>query len=672
MMLSAAAGLLTPPVHARSAPSPGSTTYLLGPGDVLSLTVAGYPEFNQPSITVPPDGLISLPTLGTIRVAGRTRLAVQNELRDLLIKRVRMRNPSLALSIAAVRPPLPLFVGRVIVAGDVPRPGSFPIRRKQRLSDLLAEAGVTERLEEKTATLVRGEKTFALNLFGAAKTPGSAFDLSLRPGDSIAVRVSTPGTITITGAVTRPGTYELHRTPRSEFEIGAAPRLSDLLTRAGWQAARGGDGEKGRGGELSPGVSPPLPLSSSPLLAAWTGTLQRAGRTLPIHPDAALARIGGGDDLPLKAGDFISVAQVPPIKVLVDGLVTRPNTYLLAPQTSVLELLTQAGGLTRPAGDILASVRRGNQLLPLDLSALLLSSDASANLALQDGDYVQLRAPETLEIQVAGQVAKPGAIQVKPGATILDALTQAGGLAEGLTPADTQLRLLRKESDGSQKIISADAVGIFTLTDASTNAVLQKGDFLQVTKSAANTVFITGEVTTPNSYTLREGEGLPQLITRAGGAKDTAALTKITVSRGGKVIPLDAYEAVRNNAPLDFTLQQGDQVIVPQNQNLVAVQGAVSKTGYFPIPEKGTLTLQQALTAAGLGAGAQKLIVSHARADGYIDPKQAKEIKIVDLLRGKATNITLQPRDVVYVEPPKNSKSLLDTVAQLSVFRLFF
>lgn len=651
----------------RALPARGAN-YLLGPGDVLSLAVTGYPEYNQPSISIPPDGLISLPAFGTIRVSGRTALSVQNELRAILIQRVRMRNPQLALSITTFRPPAPTFVGRVILAGDVPKPGSFDIRPRERVSALLAEAGVNERLEEKSATLVRGNTTMALDLFGAAKTPGSAGDIPLKPGDSIAVRALASGIVTIAGSVARPGTYELHRTPRGESELGAAPRLSDLLTKAGFSNAERGTRNSEEGKRPFPSSEFPVPRSE----VGWTGTLQRGGRSLPLHPDAALSHIGGGDDIPLRAGDFVSVSPIPPIKVLVDGLVSRPTLYQLAPGTPILELLTQAGGLTRAPGDIVASVRRGNQTLPLDLAALFTSSDSSANLALRDGDFVQLRAPETLEVQVAGQVAKPGPIQVKPGATILDALTQVGGVSSSLPVEDVQLRLLRKEADGTQRIINANAVGILSLTDATTNAVLQAGDFINVAKSGANTVFINGEVTTPGSFTLREGEGITQLITRAGGPKDGAALSKITVLRGAKVLPVDAYDAVRNNAPLDFPLEQGDQVIVPKNKNLIAILDGVSKPGFYPFPERGQFSLIDALALAGPVPGATKVFVVHALPDGTFDTKGAKEVKIADLQRGRTPNIMLQPHDVVSVQAPRQKTGILERLGQVSALRFFF
>ncbi len=662
LLLGVGVGLSAAPVRAQG--SSRGANYRLGPGDVLRFEVAGFPEFNQPSIAIPPDGVVNFPRLGTVRLNGRTTLDVQNQLRGLLISRARLRNPSETLNIITFRPAPSL--GQVTLIGDVPRAGGFKLRSKQHLSDLLAEAGLGERLEEKSAILVRGGRRMQLDLRRAALYPASGADILLRSGDSISVRSLAAGRITVAGDVTRPGTYELHRAPRGEFEIGATPRLSDLLTKAGWQ--RGGTARQASG-TLEASSTSTAPSTDDPI---WTGTLQRAGMTFAIHPDAALRQISGPDNIGLRAGDYVSVTQVivPPITVYVDGLVARSASYSLKPGTTVLELLTQAGGLTRSPGEIIAGVRRGAQLLPLDLNALLTSSDSGANLTLRNGDYVQLRAPETLDVLVAGQVAKPGTVQVKPGATVFEALNQAGGIT-GLAE-DARLSVLRKDLNGSQRIMNANAVDILNAKDLSTNYVLQRGDIINVARNAAQTVFVTGEVVNTGSFTLREGEGLTQLLTRAGGTKDDALLGRVSVTRRGQVLQVDAFNAVKKGAPLPFELQDGDQVLVQKNPNIVKVLEAVSKPGPYAIPERGQLMLTDVLAQAAPVVGAKEVFLIHANADGTANAQNSQTIKLADLRSGKAHDVLLQPRDVVFVPSPKSKTSILTTLSQLSIFRLFF
>ncbi|MDB5244081.1 MAG: ClpX, ATPase regulatory subunit [Spirosoma sp.] len=673
---------------------PRAENYLLGPGDVLSVTVAGFPEFSQERITVPPDGVISLPTLGSVRMTGRTRAAVQADIRQKLIQRARLRNPQVAVAIVAVRPDV---VGSVVLAGDVPRGGSFPIREGERLSDLLAEAGLSERLEERRATLVRGSTRLALDLSSAASRPGSAADVRLRAGDSIAVRAIAAGKITIQGDVEKPGTYELHRQPRGElFELGLAPRLSDLINKAGGlktldESGAGGatsvppasgTGGASGGNPFAPGASsgtgtlaPTAPLQNTPRLpTSYTATLQRDGGRRSLDVEAATNDIAGAQNIYLKSGDFVSVRLVRPITVYLDGAATKTGSFQLAPGAGVLELLTLAGPLTRAAGDLKASVRRGDQTLPLDLPALLLSSESSANVRLQNGDIVQLREPETVGVSVAGQVVRPGAVRLRPGGTIFEALLAAGGISPVTNIEGARLNVLRREKDGSLRVYGANAAGILGLTDVSTNLVLRDGDIVNVARGEDQTVFVSGEVLTPGTFQILPGEGLAQVLTRAGGPKDDAALTLVTVTHKGQVQTVDVYDAVKNARPLNFALQAGDIVNVPLNSSRVLALESFSKPGYFAIPERGQLTFLDLLAQAQPTQGVKKIYILQANSSGMIDPKAQprRTILLEDVRRGRQENFALSPRDIIFAEPPKNKKNLLDTLSSLSLLRVFF
>ncbi|BCM90915.1 hypothetical protein IAD21_02778 [Abditibacteriota bacterium] len=674
-------------------PVPRSENYLLGPGDVLSVTVAGFPEFSQDAITIPPDGVVSLARLGSIRMNGRTRASVQSEIRQKLVARVRLRNPQVAVAITSFRSNI---VGSVVLAGDVPRGGNFPVREGERLSDLLAEAGLSERLEERRATLIRGNARLALDLSAAASRPGSIADIGLHAGDSIAVQSVAAGKITIQGDVERPGSYELHRQPRSDvFELGLAPRLSDLISKAG--GLKTPDDSSPGGGTTVPGSgstggttgSNPFaaggvktnpfaitaPLQNTPHVpTSYTATLQRDGGRRSLDVEAATNDIAGPQNIYLKAGDFIAIRLVRPITVLLDGAATKTGSFQLAPGSGVLELLTLAGPLTRAPGDLKAAVRRGDQTLPLDLPALLLSSESSANVRLQNGDIVQLREPETVGVSVAGEVVRPGSVRLRPGATIFDALLSAGGVSSGTSIEGARLNVLRRESNGSQRVYPANAAGILGLTDISTNLVLREGDIVNIARGEDQTIFVSGQVQTPGSFQVLPGEGLTQALTRAGGPKDDAALTRITVTRKGQIQTVDAYDAVKNARPLAFTLQAGDVVNVPINSNRVLAVESFAKTGYFAIPERGQLTFLDLMAQAAPSQGVKNIYILQADANGKIDPNSAtrRKINLEDVRRGRQPNFNLSPRDVVFAEPPKNKRSVLETLSSLSLLRVFF
>lgn len=649
-------------------------SYILGSGDGLRVMVSGYPEFNQESVVIPPDGTVTLPDFGTLRLSGKTRLGVQRELSTLLRRRTGLRNPIVAVSITQFRSSV---IGSVILSGDVPRSGNFDIREGQRLSDLLAVAGLQSRLEERRATLIRrGSGIIALNLKAAAATPRGAFDIALRPGDSITVTQLKAGQITLQGDLPKRGIYEMHLMPmgKEAMEVGLHPRLSDLIIQAGGLRTESAPVLVSMGAETG-AVNPnslSAPLNASKP-ATYRGVLQRRGKRIDLNPTAALDEIGGPANIRLQPGDIVKIESVPapaPLTVYLDGLsdgssdgssAARTGSFQVPQGTGVLELLTTAGGLTKAPRDIIASVRRGAKVLPLDLSALLLSSESGANLELKNGDIVQLRELATIEIRVAGQVAKPGPLHLKPGATILEALLAAGGLS--LPAEQVRLNVLRKESDGTQRILPANAVGIIGLQDVSTNFALQNGDLVNIAQNATQTVFISGAVNSPGSVQLRGEEGLPELITRAGGAKPDAALTRVNVTRGGQVIQVDAYDAVKDGKPLVFAIQDGDFVVIPQNKSQVLVMEAVAKPGYYPIPERGHLTLLDVLAQATPLQNTKTVSITRAKADGTVDMTIVpREIKLDALRQGKTENIVLSPRDIVFVPSPKTKTSLLGTL----------
>ena len=662
-------GAQTPPQTPRT-PTPATTSkYVLGAGDTLNIVVAGHAEFNQ-TLTIPPDGTVTLARLGTVRLSGKTRLQVQNELSALVITRARIRQPQVAVSITGLKP---IPVERVVLSGDVPRAGSFDISKGQRLSVLLANVGLQDRLEERRATLTRGAKTSALDLKAAANTPRGVADIQLRGGDVISVRQLTPGRITLDGDVTRAGEYELHLNPRGAMELNLAPRLSDLLRKAGGLREASNPilpvGTEMPG--AAPGTAPALTPAEKTVYEAY---LQRGGRKIELKPETALTDDNSAANIRLLPGDVVRVKIVPPkpnITVYLDGLDKQLAAKSVREDTTVLELLASAGGTAKVSEGVTGTLRRGAQVSPLDLNALLLNSESPANVKLQSGDIVQMREPDTITVRVEGGVVRPGPLRLKPGSTIFEALLDAGNLS--IPREETRLIIARKEADGTQNTFTANAADILTTANMETNAVLREGDILNVLQVQKQTVFISGQVNTPGLFQLREGEGLPQLIIRAGGAKEDALLTQISVKRNGEVVKVDAYDSIKTNAPLKFDLQNDDVVLVPQNLNRVLVMEAVSKPGYYAIPERGQLTLLDLVAQAGPATKTNKIVLMRAGADGAIDQKvKPREIKLEDVRNGKASNVVLQPRDIVYVPSPSSGPNFFQKVLPILSFSRFF
>jgi polysaccharide export outer membrane protein len=158
----------------------------------------------------------------------------------------------------------------------------------------------------------------------------------------------------------------------------------------------------------------------------------------------------------LLKNPIVSVAldQAASQHVFVTGEVRQAGTYPLSGRTTVLEALLKAGVLTQTAGtsDILIvrtpAAPDGNgtpTILHVSLDALQ-RGDAAQNVSLLPGDLVFVpRSEAALPVYVTGLVKTPGAHQLPKGATVLQALAQAGGVMD--RGSTRRITLIRKVGD---------------------------------------------------------------------------------------------------------------------------------------------------------------------------------------------------------------------------------
>ncbi|MBV8726828.1 MAG: polysaccharide export protein, partial [Candidatus Eremiobacteraeota bacterium] len=121
-------------VFACSAARADSEHYLIHRGDQLAVQVFGEDSFKQLSPpTVLPDGTITLPLAGRVRVANETTDGAAREIAKALQKFI--RHPVVTVAIAAAGQ------ANVLVMGDVKTPGKYALRSGGRLTDAIAAAG---------------------------------------------------------------------------------------------------------------------------------------------------------------------------------------------------------------------------------------------------------------------------------------------------------------------------------------------------------------------------------------------------------------------------------------------------------------------------------------------------------------------------------------------------
>ena len=115
--------------------------YRLGPGDKLEFRVWGIIEVRH-ILQVGPDGFISIPTIGSLEVAGKTIV----EAESLLVDKSRDVYPRSKISFRLTR----VRMMKVLISGAVENPGVYELSAIDRLSSLIeASGGFIERKDRR-------------------------------------------------------------------------------------------------------------------------------------------------------------------------------------------------------------------------------------------------------------------------------------------------------------------------------------------------------------------------------------------------------------------------------------------------------------------------------------------------------------------------------------------
>jgi polysaccharide biosynthesis/export protein len=164
--------------------TPKEDRYTLHPGDVLDVQYRYTPEFNQ-TVTVQPDGYISLEIGGDVKVGGRTLEQVRNLI--LTKAKTRLEAPEVTVVLKEFQRPY------VVVAGEVNQPGRIELREKLTAIQAVLLAGGMKESAKTTQVLVfrklNGDtaEVKELNFKTLKRTSDLENDLALQAGDMILV-----------------------------------------------------------------------------------------------------------------------------------------------------------------------------------------------------------------------------------------------------------------------------------------------------------------------------------------------------------------------------------------------------------------------------------------------------------------------------------------------------
>lgn len=149
----------------------------------------------------------------------------------------------------------------------------------------------------------------------------------------------------------------------------------------------------------------------------------------------------------------VSVIEYRSRPISIVGAVRSPITFQDTGVVTLLDAITQAGGLTETAGEnILVSHHELDQdgtptiaLRQISTQDLLSGADPSLNIILHSGDLV--RVPDAGRFYVVGNVKNPGAYTIKDGAA--SSILKAMAVSQGLTPYSTKTAYIYRVVNGS-------------------------------------------------------------------------------------------------------------------------------------------------------------------------------------------------------------------------------
>ena len=475
-------------------------------------------------------GTNDIGTLRNIKVYRNNKLVTTVDIYDYILNGKLTGNVRLADNDVIVVGPYDCLVN---VAGKVKRPMFYEMKKSESVGTVLKYAGgFTGDAYKKSVKVIRkaGSK---YSIFNVGEFDVNTF--KIEDEDSISVDSVIPrysNMVEIKGAVFRPGMYQVG---------GDITGVRSLLEHA--------DG-----------------VTEDAFVQHAVMHRMKFDRTLEvIQVDIEGILSGRVADIPLKNEDVLYIPSKKDLleqqTLTIHGEVLYPGTYTYADNTTVEDLIIQAGGLTDAASVMKVDVsRRITDKQAISVSDTIANTfsfrlkdgfviDGTPGFTLQPYDEVYVRTSPGFSAQknvtVEGEVLFGGTYTLaKKTQRLSEIIKQAGGLtttayAKGarlerqLTPEE-RARMEQVLKMARAKAGDSDTLNINKLDVGNTyyvginldkalaepggnyDIVLREGDKITIPEYT-NTVKISGDVMYPNTVSFRKGKNVAYYVDQAGG-----------------------------------------------------------------------------------------------------------------------------------------------------------
>lgn len=331
-------------------------------------------------------------------------------------------------------------------------------------------------------------------------------------------------------------------------------------------------------------------------------------------------RLGPGDQVVIEVWGASEANIVQ--KVTPDGYISIPDVGPIA-----------VNGLT---------VQAASNRIRAKLSKIY-SGMKTANVDLSTNVKVSLGQIRTIQVNIMGEVARPGTYALSSFSTVFHALYKAGGVSP--IGSLRNIKVVR----GGRTVATIDVYDYILQGRSHTDIRLQEGDVILASPYEA-LVMIQGKIKRPMYYEMKSSESIATLINYAGGFSDDAYASSITVERSNaKERTICTVDEMHYN---DFKMKDGDVVsigaILDRYDNRVEIKGAVYRPGSYAIGQDIRTVRDLILKADGLleEAFTNRGVLHRENPDRKLEIISVNTKGILD---GTEPDIALQKNDALFI-----------------------
>ena len=264
----------------------------------------------------------------------------------------------------------------------------------------------------------------------------------------------------------------------------------------------------------------------------------------------------------------VFIAEYRSKRVTTLGEFQKPGLIELRGNATLMEVISTAGGVTTNAGDELVIKRKvlkpgvaqpEDVTITVPLAAFLEGKNTGEQIKVADGDSIYVPRVSLAHVSALGEFQKPGLIELRGVATLMEVISNAGGVTANAGDELVIKRKVLKSGATEPEDVSITMPLADLLEGRITGAPVMVADGDSVYVPRAAFAYVSGAVKSPGVYKITQGLTVLKAITLSGGFTQRAAKGKVTVIRksgsGETSIPVRMDEPVLPD----------DVVVVPES-----------------------------------------------------------------------------------------------------------